>query len=138
MSFSFKIKDGDLDTSTTVFGVVTGVEKLTQELSMWLREQYGIDRFHPQYGSVLDAYIGETINDQTQSEIQIEVERVLLAFSALQRQAVQANKSKYDRNELLDTIEEVRCVENLDSINVYIRFRTALGFEGVVNESISL
>lgn len=139
MSYSLKITpDGDLDADTGVFGRVLGVDKLTQDLSLWLREPYGTDRFHSLYGSVLDQYIGSIINKLSEHEIKAEVVRVVNAYQQIQLSALKVNPSKYDLDELLDTVESIAVKLSYDAVYVDVKFRTALGSLGQVTGGVSL
>lgn len=138
MSFSLKITNGDLDLSSNTMGVVQGVDKLTQDLSLWLREQYGIDRFHPDYGSALDGFIGGTISIATQHEIQVEVLRILSIYQQVQTIALQKNPSKFALDEILSTVTSVDCQAGYDSVYVTVRFVTALGTPGQVSGRIAV
>lgn len=139
MSYSLKINaSGDLDMSTGLFQNVTGVEKLTQDLGLWLREPYGTDRFHPLYGSVLDQYIGSNINSLTEHEVKTEVIRVLNAFQQIQLVSMRKNPSKYDLDELLDSVEDVKIRLTYDTVFIDIKFRTALGSIGRVTGEVSV
>lgn len=139
MSYSLRINElGDLDMDTGVLKRVTGIEKLTQDLSLWLREPFGTDRFHPLYGSVLDQYIGSTIDALADHEIKAEVTRVLNAFQQIQLAAMRKNPSKYDLDELLDSVENVTIKLSYDTVFIDVRFRTALGSLGRVTGVVSL
>ncbi len=106
MSYSLKINAaGDLDITTGLLQRVWGIAKLTQDLSLWLREPYQTDRFHPLYGSILDQYIGSIVNKLAEHEIRAEAIRVLNAYQQIQFAAMRANPSKLDQDELLDTVE---------------------------------
>ncbi len=138
MSYSLKITDGDLDMSTGVLKRVGGLDKLTQDLSLWLREPYGTDRFHPLYGSVLDQYIGSIINDLSEHHIKTEVVRVLNAYQQIQYESMRANPSKYTLDELLDTVDSVEVKVSYDSVYVDVRFTTASRKAGRVTGEVSV
>jgi phage baseplate assembly protein W len=138
MSFSLRLVNGDLDLSSNTMGVVRGVEKLTQDLSLWLREQYGIDRFHPDYGSALDSFIGQSINIATQHEIQVEVLRVLSLYQQIQTISLQKNPNKFTLDEILYSVTSVDCQAGYDNVYVTVRFVTALGTPGQVSGRITV
>jgi len=111
--------------ATGLFSIVRGLDKLTQDLSLWLREPYGVDRFHPLYGSVLDQYIGSVVNALSEMEIRSEVFRVLNAFQLIQLEAMRKNPNKYELDELLDSVEEVSVKLSYDSVYIDVKFSTA-------------
>jgi len=119
-------------------GTVQGVDKLTQDLSVWLREQYGVDRFHPDYGSTLDSYIGDVMDDVLIHDIQVETLRILTNYQNIQSVSLQKAPSKYTLDELLDSVESVDCVAGYDSVYVTVRFSTALGTPGQVSGKVTL
>jgi hypothetical protein len=53
VSYSLAIVDGDLALQGDRLDLVFGVDKLKQDLNCWLKERYGGDRFHTNYGSIL-------------------------------------------------------------------------------------
>lgn len=138
MSFSLRITNGDLDASTNVLGVVFGVEKLTQDLSLWLRERFGLDRFHPNYGSTLDNYIGNVIDNISQHELEVETTRVLSLYQQIQYVALQRDPGKYSLDELLNKVDEIKCQLSYDTVNINVKFTTAQGTPGVVNQIVGI
>jgi phage baseplate assembly protein W len=138
VSYSFRILNGDLDLSSNTFGVCTGIEKLTQDLSLWIKEEYGIDRFHPDYGSTTESFIGDIASELNQHELEVEVVRVLNIYQQIQLLDVQKNPGKFTLDELLNTIESVNCTVNYDSIDIKVVFTTASGLVGTVSGGVSL
>lgn len=132
MSYSLKITNGDLDNSTSTMGTISGIDKLTQDLSLWIRERYGIDRFHPDYGSIAESYIGNEINDLNIHELEAEVYRILNIYQQIQLISVQANPGKFTLDELLNTVESVDATPSYDRIYIVVKFTTASGLSGVV------
>ena len=77
MSYSFRIADGDLVALGNQLDLVFGVDKLKQDIDLWMRERYGGDRFHVTMGSVLQEFIGDIVSGATRAKIHAEVLRVL-------------------------------------------------------------
>jgi len=127
MSTSFAVVNGDLAVSTGKLQTVSAGDKLSQDLSLWLKEVYQSDRFHPDYGSILDNYIGTVIGSQTQVMIQSEVQRVLANYQALQLQGLNANPAKYQPEELLQSVDSIVVSANYDQVSVKISYRNAVG-----------
>lgn len=136
MTRSFKIVEGDLALSGSTLTTVSGVEKLIQDVDTWLKENFRVDRFHPQYGSVLDSMIGEVLDDTTEHRVQIEVLRVLSNYQQLQLQRVQKSPDFFSADELLDSINEVEVAVNYDSVQVNISMTTGSGRTVESNVSI--
>lgn len=138
MSYSLQIVNGDFDIQTGIIKRVQGLAKLTQDLSLWLREPYATDRFHPLYGSTLDQYIGSIVNKLAEHEIRTEAIRVLSAYQQIQLAAVKKNPSKYELDELLDTVESVIVKVSYDSVFVDVKFRTASNKLGQVTGGVTI
>jgi len=139
MSYSLRINAaGDLDIASGVMKLVRGIDKLTQDLSCFLREPYGTDRFHVLYGSILDQYVGSIVNNLAEHEIRAEAIRVLSAYQQIQLAAMKANPSKFDLDELLDTVESVNVKVSYDAVYVSVRFRTASQKVGTVQGVVSV
>lgn len=138
MSFSLAIKDGDLAMLGSSLQVVSGTPKLEQDLSIWLRERYKSDRFHRNYGSVLDAFIGSIISRSTQSEVRSEVLRVLSNYQALQYRRVKETPQLLSPEEILLEVLEVTTNVSYDTVSVAIRIRTAKQYETIINVGTEL
>lgn len=124
-SYSLAVANGDLVQKGSGLSIVHGVEKLKQDLELWMTEQFGIDRFHPTMGSTLQDHIGGVINATTQSEVQSEVLRVLQNYQAVQHRGLQENPQLYSLSELLYSIDDIQVVLSYDTVLVTIKIRNA-------------
>ncbi len=124
MSWSFHIKNGDLNLSGPGgFAVVTGTQKLIQDIKNWLLEPRGTDPINPGFGSILD---GGSLPDGSQSDsmlgtvsresligIESEIRRILSAYQQqqllrLQRETIQLDgKNTFAAGEILASVNEV-------------------------------
>lgn len=138
MSFSLGIVDGDLDLRGSSIAIVHGAEKLKQDVSIWLRERYGSDRFHTNYGSVLDSFIGSVISDYTKSEVQSEVLRVLQNYQSVQLRRLKENPQLLSAAEIMASIDSIDVTINYDMVNVVIRFTTASNTSGSLSVGASI
>jgi len=120
MSFSLQIANGDLVTSGSQLSIVAGADKLKQDMTMWLAERYGVDRFHPAYGSNLENYIGGVIGYGTQSMVYSEVMRVLTNYQKVQFQSFKQTPSLYSLAELLWSINNVNVGVTYDQVSVSV------------------
>lgn len=126
MSISLKVVNGDLSITAGSFDLVQGVDKLTQDLTLWLTERYRDDRFHPTYGSILDGYIGGVINAQdTVVRIQSETLRVLSNYQQTQLARFKETPSKFQPSELLQAVNGVDVSLSYDKVVVLVRITTA-------------
>lgn len=120
MSFSFKVANGDLVLAGSSFGIVYGQNKLVQDLTLWLAERYGIDRFHPTLGSQFQNWIGGVIGYSTQSLVYGETLRVLDNYQRVQFNAFRQNPQNFAMAELLYNIDSVDVSVTYDTVSVHI------------------
>lgn len=107
--------------------IVSGAEKLSQDMSVWLRERYGVDRFHLTYGSVLQDFIGSIVTDNTKNAIQSEVLRILRNYQKLQMRALKSSPNLLSLTELLQSIDSVYAYVSFDTVQVQVRVSNAVG-----------
>jgi len=126
MSISLKVVNGDLSITAGKCDLVQGHDKLTQDLTLWLTERYRDDRFHPNYGSILDGYIGGIINPtDTVARIHSETLRVLSNYQQAQSSAFRGNPNKFQPSELLQSVNGVDVSVSYDKVIVLVRITTA-------------
>lgn len=124
MSFSLAVENGDLVMRGSQLGVVHGIDKLKQDISLWLTEPYRSDRFHSQYGSILDSFIGSVISEDTIGMVQSEVMRVLQNYQALQVRVLRENPQRFSADEVLVSVADIKTRIQYDSVIVTIQFIT--------------
>jgi hypothetical protein len=127
MSYSLALENGDLHATGSRLDIVQGSAKLAQDIDLWLREAYQIDRFHPNFGSILDSYIGGVVSVSTQTEVQSEVLRVLQNYQNIQLSRFQANPQKFSPDELLNDVTGVTTQVAYDKVVITVNFTTAAG-----------
>ena len=126
MSTSLKVVNGDLSITAGKFDLVDGTDKLKQDLTLWLVERYRDDRFHPTYGSILDGYIGGVISPQeTIVRVQSEVLRVLSNYQQIQIARFRELPNKFQKSELLQSVNGVNVSLSYDKVIVLVRITTA-------------
>jgi hypothetical protein len=136
VSFTISIKDGDIELKGNTFAIVTGTKKLEQEMEVWLKERFGSDRFHTNYGSTLDHYIGSVMSDSAVYEIESEVGRVLRNYQALQHRKFQGDPQSLDPSEILAEINSVVARPNYDRVDVTVHFSTYRGTTSTISVNI--
>lgn len=122
MSFTIAIEDGDIAMKGSALGIVSGLDKLHQELSVWMRERYQSDRFHLTYGSILDNFIGGIIDPGIVAEIQSEAMRILQNYQAIQLRALKSTPELLSREELLVSVDDIEARAEYDRVVVTVRF----------------
>lgn len=125
MTFSLAVSNGDLVRKGSQLGIVHGSDKLKQDLTLWLSERYGIDRFHPAMGSNFQNYIGGIISYSTRATIYSEAMRVLDNYQKVQFQSMRAAPQLYSLSELLWSINEVNVGVGFDSVSVNVSVSNA-------------
>jgi phage baseplate assembly protein W len=135
MTFSLKVANGDLVQSGSQMAIVDATDKLRQDVTLWLAERIGIDRFHPAMGSQLQNYIGGIINFNTQSMVYAEVMRVLDNYQKVQFQAFRQKPTNFSLGELMYAINNVNVNVGYDSVNVAISVANAQ--QQIVNTTVS-
>lgn len=142
MSNNFKIQQGDLVVGTgRAYERVSGLEKLQQDLELWILEKIGTDPSTPTYGSALDggiingepfpSYIGQLSSDARVREIEAEVRRVLELYQETQINKMQSEMAQFGGkhtlrgDEVLASIDSVQAAAQADMIIVRVQLTTA-------------
>lgn len=118
----FALDGGDILT-------LTGSDKIRQDLALALNEEFGSDRFHPQWGSIIKQYLGQLINAQLQLLVKAEVLRVAKNYIAVQQAEIIGN-TQVDVAGVFDTTDVVRQITSVnthatfDTINVVLTLQT--------------
>ena len=123
MSYSLAVRDGDLVQTGSQLGLTFGVDKLRQDIQLWLMEQYGGDRFHVNMGSILQDFLGGIANESARVEVQGEVLRILQNYQALQLRKFKNSPQSLSVSELLVSIDDIKTSISYDTVNVTIRLR---------------
>ena len=127
MSFSFAIADGDLVQLGSELDLVFGLEKLNQDLYLWIMERYGIDRFHVTMGSILQDFIGGIVDESTRAEVQSEILRILQNYQAVQLRTLRENPQVLSTSEILVSVDDIRVAISFDTVNVTLKLRNGSG-----------
>lgn len=130
--------DGDLAIVGRKSQLVEGREKLKQDLSCWLRENYQVDRFHRGYGSTLDSYIGGVISGETLFYIRSEVIRVLNNYQQILLRRIQEKPSLFSPGQILTEVVDVDVKASYDTVTVDIQYRVASGQVDQVRVGVSV
>lgn len=125
MSYSLAVSNGDLVRQGGNLAVVWGIDKLKQDLQLWVAERYGGDRFHPVLGSTLQDYIGTIISPRVKAEIEDEVMRVLDNYQRVQIYGFKREPRHYSMTELLESVENISVSVNFDTVSVAVSVRSA-------------
>lgn len=138
MSYSFAVAEKDIQLKGSNIGLVYGRNKLIQDLTLWLTERYRSDRFHSNYGSTLDSFIGEVMEPMTVSEVETEVQRVLQNYQMVQYRRMQEDPTTLSPEEILIDIEDVKAKIDYDSVVVVVSIVTGTRARGNFRVGLSM
>ena len=141
MSYSLRIEGGDLAIGNKrAFEVVSGKDKLFQDLKLWILERIGTDPATPLYGSTLDggtingspipSYIGQVPTPSTLNDILAEVLGLLQQYqqhqlAKMKKEMVEYNgKHTISKEEVLYTIDSVSAVAIETTVLVRVKIST--------------
>lgn len=152
MSWSFRIRQGDLDVRNASIGVARGAEKLVQDFRSALLESLGNDDMHRDWGSTLDGGIGPDgtllpgvvgASDPALANlaIQSEVRRIGTYIQQRQLERVRRERLTYNKvtltaSEILVGVSGIRIVQTADELSVLITLQT--GANDLLDVSVPL
>lgn len=137
------IENGDLVIGPAGHAVVAGTTKVLQDLRSALGEPYGCDRFHAQWGSLLDSYIGSAVVAETELLIRSEVTRIVRNYVALQAEALRqdalaGNRPRYGTNEVIAQIASINVQQEFDRFHVRISLVMVSGDQVAVAGTVAV
>jgi hypothetical protein len=145
LSYSLHLRGGDLSPAgRSGAAVVSGTQKLVQDLRNALLEPRGTDPANPSYGSTLDGglnpdgtvsgtNIGENITRERMAGIETEVRRILTTHQNEQVERIQREALRYGGKhtltpgEMLHAVEAIDTMAIQDTVLVRARLRTRAG-----------
>lgn len=137
MSYSFTVAEKDIQLKGSNIGLSYGRTKLIQDLTLWLTERYRSDRFHSSYGSILDGFIGDVIDDMSAYEVEAEVNRVLQNYQMVQYRRMQEDPTTLSPEEVLVDVEDIKARIDYDSVVVVISIVTGSRTRGTFRVGLS-
>jgi phage baseplate assembly protein W len=118
---SLALVQGDLAIDGTGdYLTFSGVDRIRQDMTLALTEEFGSDRFHPSWGSILKSYLGQPITPELEQAVRAEVNRIVQNYIVLQQQQV-LQDSQFDVVGRFDTSDVVR---NVSAIKTRVLFDT--------------
>lgn len=135
------LRDGDLVVGPRGHETVTGSVRIKQDLSLALREEYGLDRFHPRWGSLLDRYLGRPLDDETRLLVQAEVNRVLQNYVIVQNQGVLQDltydvRGRYSTADIVRSVLAIETQVDLDGVLFQVVLQTLARQEITLTEQV--
>jgi hypothetical protein len=110
--------------------MVDGIARVQQQLGLAMREEFGNDRFHRQWGSTLPTWIGDVLTAEVPFEVRAEVTRVVRDFILNQNEQIKQRASLgfsavVRAEELIVEISDVKVQTRQDTVLVKVTLRTA-------------
>jgi hypothetical protein len=121
VTYSLAVVDGDLAQQGSSLAIVYGVNKLRQDLTLWMTERHGIDRFHPTMGTILPDFIGQLISASTKTQIQGEVLRVLQGYQAYRQYEFKRAPQNFSYSEMLYSVNAIDVALSFDTVYASIK-----------------
>jgi hypothetical protein len=127
MSKSFAIVNGDLviDAGRS-FGIVSGRDKLLQDLRLWVLEKLGIDPATPTYGNRLEGsaneqnysgFVGALMTTDNLHSIRNIVIDMLQRYQSMQFEKIRGETLRYVGKNTLDEEEILQSIDSVEVIN---------------------
>jgi phage baseplate assembly protein W len=119
---SLALVNGDLAIGTNGgYMLYNGVKRIQQDLTLALTEEYGTDRFHPTYGSIVQSYLGQVLTPDLMMLVRAEVNRVLQNYLLIQQNEVLRDTlvdvtNRYDTSDVVRSVDSVQTRAVLDTI----------------------
>lgn len=123
------LQGGDLVVGPQGHRTITGSPKIRQDLALALGEEYGHDRFHPTWGSVLPGYVGRPITADTDLLVRSEAARVVQVYIDTQRTEIvndtlAGKRSRYTTADVVARLDDIATSISFDSIRVKLSLVT--------------
>jgi len=138
---SLAISNGDLVIGASGHATVSGSAKVKTDLRLALLESYGIDRFHPGWGSVLKDFVGETAVRSIANEVQTEITRVVNAYAEVRWDLWRKVRSgrlqaSFSTGEVIEDVPSVQVVQSYDTFLIRVSLRTLSGEQLTLVQSV--
>lgn len=137
------IVDGDLVVSAGSYLMLSGTEKIRQDLQFALTEEYGSDIYHPLWGSIVERYLGQPLSAALEQQVSSEVQRVLNNYIAVQADNVNKAialdiKGLYDTSDIVRSVESMSVHVNYDRITISVVLQTMSRKTITIQRQVSL
>lgn len=153
MSWSLRLKNGDLVLEGQHVAQVSGTAKLVQDLKCAILESRGHDKYHPEFGSIIDggfnengvyvpSVIGETDWAFVALRVESEIRRICSEYQRSQIERDKADRLRYGRStldlsEVLESVTNVDITQVQDTMRVRVSIRTASGKPATIDVPVA-
>lgn len=120
----------------------SGAPRIKQDLTLALSEEYGTDRFHPTWGSVLSQYLGQLLSPEMQQLVRAEVNRVLQNYLIIQQNDVIRDttvdiQGRYNTSDVVQAVGKVTVTQVLDAIYLSATLTTLARQTVTISQQVS-
>jgi hypothetical protein len=139
---SLALVGGDLALGEGGYKTVTGAPRIRQDLALALAEPYGHDTYHPEFGSVLAAHIGEPLTPELELLVRSEVVRVLQQYVDSQQaqiaaDALSGSRSRFSFQDVVQSVQSITTEIQYDTLKIMVTLKTQSGSTVKVLRTVS-
>lgn len=126
------LSGGDLVATAAGHATADGATMIRQNLACALGEPVGTDRFHPSWGSTLQAMVGTPLDASATAGLRAETVRVVQAMIAAQGAVIAADaavgaRSRYSAADVIARLKDVQIGGSLDTATVVVKVTSGAG-----------
>lgn len=140
---TLELRNGDLVLAAGGYSMLSGPQKVIQDLGIMVREPLGADRFHPRWGTILDDFIGRAINEESEMRVRAELQRLIQNYVVMQTRQIQADhdanrRPRFRPGEIVTGVAGIDIQQRYDRLNVKVRLDTASGEQVTILRSVGI
>lgn len=139
---TFALIQGDLSPAAGGYLMIDGTRKITQDLSLALKESYGGDELHAAWGSILPEMIGYPLTEELKQQIITEITRVINNYITVQNARIVAddaigNTSSLSTDDVVNGIGAISVKQVYDAVIVTVVVQTLSRKEVTINQVLA-
>jgi hypothetical protein len=129
--YGLALVNGDIVVGQSGYQLVSGLDKVLQDLTVATQEPYGSDPYHPGWGSYMNNYIGQdpsTVQYLAQTEVIRLVNNYMTVQNYQQTQALSNGQSSpFSNDDYVTGLASLSTTSDLTSISLNAAVVTASG-----------
>lgn len=128
-----RLVNGDLDVQPGGFALVSGQQKVLQDLGILVRDALGSDRFHPRWGTILHEYVSSGVHpEEVALLVRSEITRVIQNYIVMQSDQISSDadngrRSRFSPDEIVVDVSNIEIQQSYDRLNVRVTVITGRG-----------
>lgn len=129
---TLQLVNGDLQLGPGGYATISGAKKVIQDLGVMVREPLRSDRFHPNWGTILDDFVGRPIGVEMHMRIRSEIFRLVQNYMVMQGRQIERDvalgrKPRYAPSEIVTGVADIKIQQNYDRLNIKVVISTSDG-----------